>query len=329
MNYSLSNMLGRSKVGGAPVISGTAFPGETLTSTKAKQWYADGNAISGETGTTYVVRLSDIGLAITQTGSNTITIWHPDDIAGVASVRLANSNVLASISPNIAATNGQSVRRWNDLIASYPSDQITSINQPIYRSTGQSGNPSLEFDGVNDILTLSNSTELLAFSNVASGYVIIGCRDTNPTGASSFHVPFSMNLPGISGNCRVAVITKLSASSTFAISATRLTDLITTTGVASNNAYHVHTAEMLFSAGVLNQRLDGTQVSTANFLAASNSSTVSSTAGGIGDSPTFGSQDFPGHICCIILVNQSLSATNRSRLERYAGLFGNLNIPLV
>jgi len=328
MNYSLSNMLGRSN-GGGPVISGTAFPGETLTSTKAKQWYADGNAISGQTGSTYVVRLSDIGVAITQTGANTITIWHPDDIAGVASVRLSNSNVLASITPNIAATNGDSVRRWTDLIASYPSDQITSINRPIYLSTGQSGNPSLEFDGANDILTLSNSTELSTFSNVASGYVIIGCRDTNPTGGSSFHVPFSMNLPGATSNTRVSVATKLSASSTFAIFATSTTNLISTTGVASDNAYHVHTAEMLFSAGVLNQRLDGTQVSTANFLAASNSSAVSSTAGGIGDSPSFNSQDFPGHICCIILVNQSLSASNRSRLERYAGLFGNLNIPLV
>jgi hypothetical protein len=329
MNYSLSNMLGRSKVGNRPVISGTAFPRETLTSTKAKQWYANGNAISGETGNTYVVRLSDIGKAITQIGSNTITIWHPYDIAGVTSVRLANSNVLASISPDIAATNGQSVRRWTDLVASYPSDQITSINQPIYRSTGQSGNPSLEFDGVNDILTLSNSTELSTFSNVASGYAIVGFRDTNPTGGSTFHVPFSMNLPGASANTRIAFVTKFSASSTFAVSATRSTDLITTTGVASNNAYHVHTAEMLFSAGVLNQRLDGTQVSTANFLAASNSSAVSSTASGIGDSATFPSQKFPGHICCIILVNQSLSATNRSRLERYAGLFGNLNIPLV
>jgi hypothetical protein len=329
MNYSLSNILGRSKVGGGPVISGTAFPGETLTSTKTQQWYADGNAISGETGNTYLVRLSDIGVEITQTGSNTITIWHPVNIAGVASVRLANSNVFASISPNIAATNGQSIRRWSDLIASYPSDQITSINQPIYRSTGQSGNPSLEFDGVNDILTLSNSTELSTFSNVASGYVIIGCRDTNPTGGSTYHVPFSMNLPGSASNFRLAVVTKSIASYTFVISVTSSTNLITTTGVASNNAYHVHTAEMLFSTGVLNQRLDGTQVSTANFSAASNSSAVSSTASGIGDSPTFSSQDFPGHICCIILVNQSLSATNRSRLERYAGLFGNLNIPLV
>jgi len=329
MNYSLSNMLGRSKVGGGPVISGTAFPGETLTSTKAKQWYADGNAISGQTGSTYVVSLSDIGKAITQTGSNTLTIWHPDDIAGVASVRLANSNVLASITPDVPAANGNSVRRWSEIISGAQADQSEGTRQPIYRSTGQSGNPSLEFDGANDILTLSDSTELSTFSNVASGYVIIGCRDTNPTGGSSFHVPFSMNLPGASGNSRVAVVTKLSTSSTFVVSATRSTDLISTTGVASDNAYHVHTAEILFSAGVLNQRLDGTQVSTANFLAASNSSAVSSTAGGIGDSPTFNSQDFPGHICCIILVNQSLSATNRSRLERYAGLFGNLNIPLV
>jgi hypothetical protein len=329
MNYSLSNMLGRSSAGVAPVISGTAFPGETLTSTNARQWYADGNFISGETGSTYVVRLSDIGKVITQTGSNALTIWHPADIAGVASVRLANSYVFASITPNINATNGDPVRRWEDLIGSYPSDQSDNTRQPIYRSTGQSGNPSLEFDGANDILTLSNNTELSAFSNVASGYVIIGCRDINPTAGSTFHVPFSMNLPGTTGNTRFSFATKLNVSATFAIFATSTTTLINTTGVASDNAYHVHTAEMLFSAGVLNQRLDGTQVSTANFLAASNSSAVSSTASGIGDSTTFNVQEFPGHICCIILVNQSLSATNRSRLERYAGLFGNLNIPLV
>ena len=50
---------------GPPIVSGTAYPGETLTSTRSLQWYADDIAITGETASTYVVRLSDIGKAIT------------------------------------------------------------------------------------------------------------------------------------------------------------------------------------------------------------------------------------------------------------------------
>jgi hypothetical protein len=50
---------------------------------------------------------------------------------------------------------------------------------------------------------------------------------------------------------------------------------------------------------------------------------------GIGLNTSITIDHFPGHICCVIAANQLLSATDRSRLERFAGLFGGLNIPLV
>ena len=67
----------------APSISGTAKVGQTLTAangtwtgrptpTLTRQWRADGNAISGATGATYVPVEGDIGKAITVrvTGAN-------------------------------------------------------------------------------------------------------------------------------------------------------------------------------------------------------------------------------------------------------------------
>lgn len=327
MNYSLSNMLGRSKVGGAPVISGTAFPGETLTSTKAEQWYADGNAISGETGTTYVVRLSDIGVAITQTGSNTITIWHPNDIAGVARFWSSLSNTYNSVSPDVLATNGQEVRRWTEVINSTQADQTTGVNRPIYRSTGQSGNPSVEFDGSNDHFTLPSSNTVL--NNVSQAYLIVGARDTNPTGLAGTHT-LAYYTTAVSPLPRLGLFSRSSFSANFSAAARRL-DSDPTVGVSSptssNSNYNVLAAHGDYSNGFLRLRVNGSVVASTALAGSGSTSNTTSAVARIGVAA--GSEYFPGHITCFCLVNASVTATELSQIERYIGLFGGLNIPLV
>ena len=314
--------------GGDPVITGTAYPAETLTSTRAGQWYADGVAISGETANTYVVRLGDIGKAITQTGSNTLTIWHPHDIAGVARFWSSLSNIYNTISPDVAATDAQAVRRWNGLISGTQANQATGVNQPLYRATGQSGNPSLQFDGSNDLLSVTGTLE--AFKNKSTGYVIIGCRDTNHTAGASVHVPVDIR-DGSGTRDRIVILTR-DTGNVFVVKSSPVDGVAptVTSTVASNANYNVITAECFWTSGVLNMRINGAQAGTANFpsnVPTSNTNSVSNEIGSIG--VAVATCAFPGHVTCVCFVNALLSSTDRSRLERYIGLFGNLNIPLV
>jgi hypothetical protein len=323
MNYSLSNMLGRSN-GGGPVISGTAFPGETLTSTRTGQWYADSNAISGQTGSTYVVLLSDIGKVITQTGSNALTIWHPDDIAGVVRFWSSLSNVLTSITPDVPAANGDSVRRWSGIISGTQTDQSDGTKQPIYRSTGQSGNPSLEFDGSNDNIG-AGSSDLL--KNAELGYLFVGCRDITPTAGLTNHV--AVTIENGTTSARINIATR-NSSNQFIVASQRIDGGATTSvvGGANNSNYNVHTAECFWASNIFNYRINGSQVGTTNFGGGGNTSNSNSNGVNIGSSRGL-FNFFPGHITVVCVANASLTATERSQLERYIGLFGNLNIPLV
>jgi hypothetical protein len=315
---------------GAPIITGFAYPMETLTASRAGQWAIDGIPIIGQTGSTFVVPLLAYGRTVTCDNSAPVVVWKPWDIAGVVSVRVADRGVLNAVSPDVVATDGQTIRRWNGLVSAQPADQTVGVNQPIFRATGQSGNPSVEFDGINDGLVSTNTNELSAFNNRSTGYMIIGCRDTNPTGGSVTHSPFYYQSGATLA--RALVLTRQTSSSVFRVGARRLdadVAITTTAGVASDTDYHVHTAEMLWSNGVLNQRLDGSQVSTANFPSSGNTSPTNSGSIGIGFNSGATLDYLPGHICCTMVINQLLSATDRSRLERFVGLFGGLNIPLV
>lgn len=323
MNYSLSNILGRSKVVG-PVISGTAFPAETLTSTRAKQWYADGVAISGETTSTYVVRLSDIGKAITQTGSNTVTIWHPNDIAGVALFWSSLSNVFTSVSPDVAATNGQAVRRWSEIISGTQANQATGISQPLYRSTGQSGNPSIEFDGSNDFMSLPSNSAVL--QNKSQAYIIAGVRDTAPSGGASIHTAIYYS-NGTDTNPRLGIYTKV--GSNFTAAARRLdADATATAGSANNSNYNVLAAHGDYSNGFVRLRVNGSVVASTALAGGSGSTSNTVTLNArIGSAAS--SEYLTGHQTCACVINASITATELSQIERYIGLFGGLNIPLV
>jgi hypothetical protein len=326
MNYSLGNMLSRGGVSKKPVISGFAYPEETLTSTRAAQWSIDGVPVSGQTGSTFVVPLLAYGRVVRCGSSDPVTVWKPWDIAGVVSVRVADRGVLNAVSPDVVATNGQTVRRWNGQVSNQPADQTVGVNQPIFRSTGQSGNPSVEFDGINDVLFFTGS-ELNIVRAAHQSYIIVGCRDTNPTGGEVNHLAayFSTNIDV----SRLSLSTRTSLNQ-FAVNARRQDgDVIATAGVANNSDYNVLTAYGDWSNGFARLRVNGVVAASAALPSSGPTSDTASSNAGMG-AGTAGNR-FPGHLCCMISVNLAtpISATNLSRLERFAGLFGGLNIPLV
>jgi hypothetical protein len=331
MQYSLTYRLGGFVGDGiSRTISGFAYPGETLTSTVAGQWFVDDVAVIGETGETYEVNLLDIGKPIRCDNSNALTCWKPQDIAGVAAFWWSRGGVLNSIDPDTLATDGQTVRRWADRTTpAFNANQTIGANQPIYRATGQSGGPSVEFDGSNDSLDISNGSEEI-FRNKQYGYIFAGLRDTNPTGAQSQHSPVFFSTP-TAGTTRLAILTRhTSGTNIIRVIARRLDDNAATSinsSVASDSNYRMITGEALWGVGQLRVRVDGAAAGDTTFPSSGATSNTGSLTSYISNPTT----EFPGHIACVILANPSapLSNTDRSRIERFIGLQGGLNITLV
>jgi hypothetical protein len=308
-----------------PTISGTAFPGETLTSTSAGQWTADGVPISGETGATYVVGLDKIGAVIRCGGSNPLTIWHPNTIPNVIAAFLSNFNVLNSVSPDVPATDGQSVRNWVDVVNGYQYGQTAGVSQPIF----DTDTPRLNFDGSNDQLTQMDDAIRNFSRNVNNAQVYAIVRDTNRAGGTSLHPIIGANT---SSSVALFLLTQSNLSG-WACSGRRVNgETFKSVAAASSDGWHVIGGEHLYSAGTLNLRVDGSQAATTSFTASGASDSTSLAATRIGsDGLVTPLNFFPGDIAGVVFTRGStaLTATQRSQIERYLGLFGGLNIPLV
>jgi len=126
------------------IISGFAYPGETLTSTGTGQWYVDDVPIIGETGDTYVVRLDDIGKPVRQGSSNVLVVWSPLDL-----------------SPALwLSDTGSNTAQWDDLSGNgRHATQAIGANQPAIIAGERNGRQVRRFDGINDGLSSgTNST---------------------------------------------------------------------------------------------------------------------------------------------------------------------------
>jgi len=306
-------------------ISGFAYPGETLTSPGNGQWYVDDVPIIGETGDTFVVRIDDIGKPVRQTNSNALTTWHPNQIAGVAAFFWSRGGVLTSISPDVPASDAESVRRWLDRTQPpFNAEQSVGGNQPTYRATGQSGGPSVEFDGTNDVLIINN---LSALKNVGQAYLLCGLRATNPTGGSASQPIINYSV-GSGASSRLAIFTRRSSNSVFQAIGRRLdaqavsTDAQTT----SDNNYNVLVAHGDYENGFIRLRLNGAEVASTALPSSGNTSNTDSQESTMG---ALGAGYCPAHVTCAMVVNQAISAAGIARLERFIGLHGGLNIPLV
>lgn len=97
-----------------PVISGTAYPSQTLTSTQEKQWLLNGVAVSGQTGSSLVVPYTVIpGDKYSQAGSNEIAVPDYD-----ADAKIDINAALAAASDWGDTANRRAWNKWlySDLI---------------------------------------------------------------------------------------------------------------------------------------------------------------------------------------------------------------------
>jgi hypothetical protein len=330
MQYSLTYRLGGFVGDGiSRTISGFAYPGETLTSTVAGQWFVNNVAVVGETGATYVVNLLDIGKSIRCGSSNALTCWKPQDIAGVAAFWWSRGGVLNAIDPDTMATDGQTVRRWADNTSPpFNANQTVGESQPIYRATGQSGGPSIEFDGSNDTLSVN---KLDVYRAIEQGYLFVGCRDTNRTGGDIGHAVSSDSTGTSTTQGRLGINTRGGSSSVFrGVLRRNDSDTALLLDIASDSNYNVLSVHGNYAGGLGVLRKNGVQQLSQSLPGGSgptsDTNSLTSDIGSIGSG-----NHFPGHITCIIKAAgmSAMSATDLSRIERFIGLQGGLNIPLV
>jgi len=308
-------------------ISGTAFPGETLTSTAAGQWIVDGSPVPGETGDTYVVRLTDIGKPITQDGaSNSLTCWHPADVPQVKTCRVATLGpVLNAVGPDEEAEEGETVRRWVDIVNGWSLDQATGSAQPVRRVAFVEGNDTVQFSSSAHRLSATDGDELDVFRAVGAGGIVVACLDTNITGGATNHVVSSHTVNG-GTNVRFGINTRNQAAALL-----RLTDAQSSaysSTAALSEGWHVIDAVGDFAGGSLTVHVDGVAGTPATFEGAALPDTASAAVhmGATTSANTY----FGGHVACEIKWSGAAppSDAELKRLRRFAGLWVGLDIPL-
>jgi len=324
---SLGLGLGLERSGRRPSrITGFPFPGEVLTAPAAGQWTADGVPISGETGTTYTVRVEDIGAVLRCGNSRAVRVWHPRDEPIARYCRVGFQGVFNSLSPDVPATDGQTVAGWQDIISGSVATQSTGINQPVFRAADR----ALEFDGINDGLILSG-TELEFFRSKSHFGLIVGYHYED-SGTPAYHT--LLYLSGTSPTLYMALfrarynedgvgcsIRKQNGGTTYSLPTTTL---LTGSSVLMGTCNTVAGFMEVVGNG---NAIDSMAVPTGPMP------DVISAAGCIGHIYT-NTQYFPGKIACLIQIasdNAAFSTLSLNRLQQFAGLCAgtNLGLPIV
>jgi hypothetical protein len=189
-------------VGTARVVTGNAYPGETLTSTEAGQWFANDVEIAGQTGATYVVALADIGKVIRCADSNGKTITNSPVIAafvtasgatataGLSAIELylrqQNLSAAARVYPLKSAQNagtGSTGYGFGGLT----SDNMTLVNGPTWGADSMTfALASSQYGSIPDFYDAETITTFIR-ANITTGSsdrVIIGQRQSTPDARS-------------------------------------------------------------------------------------------------------------------------------------------------
>jgi len=322
----ISNIL---TVGGLPTITGLGYPSGTLYSTQTRQWYADGVPVAGETGSTYVVKLNDIGRIVGQGPiSGSKTIWHPRDIPGVCGVYTANSGILNA--SGVPCVDGEAVLTWMDQsYYGYNLFQNVVASRPLAQINEIANYNTVQFDAVNDYFNFPTGA-YNNFRNRSNGYIVAGVSDINRTGGTATHYVAQFTTPSGGTASRIALVTRGGGDNFRAQGKTFDTDAgVSSASVASADGYFVLTNEMIWNSGIMRLRRNGSQPGLdTNLVGTGNTTDTPSSTGnvGVGNATSY----FPGHISTLIFASPTgvWTPAQRSQIERFVGMGIGVDVPL-
>jgi hypothetical protein len=225
--------------------------------------------------------------------------------------------------------NGSTVSQWRDKSGNARHvSQATAANQPTLTAFGLNGKPVVTFDGA-DWLFNANPGALLR--NVPGATVAAVLNYTNFT---SQRIPIAaMNNTGTG----VRLATILLAAGTLSIAARRLDAegamLVSTPPIYTNGTNVIQVGVARYSAGALDQFINGAAGATGSFPSSGNNSDTDSGTLVIGgtstdDGVTLNANQMLGFVGEVVYTNTALSTTDRQKLEGYLawkwGLEANL-----
>jgi hypothetical protein len=215
--------------------------------------------------------------------------------------------------------DGTTVSQWRDISGNNRHvTQAIKANQPTYTPDGLNGKPALSFDGA-DWLFSANPGALIR--NVAGGTV---SAVINYTDFTVQRIPFAA-MSGSGAGVRLA--TGLQVAGTTNIFSRRLDTESTAATVSSLTAYTngtnvIQVGVARYSAGALDQFINGSAAGTGSFPSSGNSSDTDSATLVIGgtstdDGVTLNANQMLGFVGEVLITNTALSTTDRQQLEGY------------
>lgn len=228
------------------------------------------------------------------------------------------------------ATDGQTIPAWDDIISNQRAT-ASSSNIALKEDTDLGG-PSLKFDST-DYYALPSSARAI-YNSKRWGYIFVGAKDSNPYGGDNDHGLVSINRT--STVTKIGLTTRDSTSNVFSARTNPIagfTTAIVNSSDISNSNYNVLTNESLWAAGKLALRINGVEDNFDDSFGGTVSNNTSTTSY-IGATTSTTDGNFNGDITTVILASNigesdEMSEVDRNRLERFVGLLGGLDIPLI
>jgi hypothetical protein len=241
--------------------------------------------------------------------------FDPRTIAGLG-LWLRGDVAYTSISPDVQATNGESVRRWPDLSGSGRHyDQAVSGNKPLFAMTGLNGLPALSYDGLDDFVAAVAGLDL--FRNVSGATNFCVAQATSGTVAATQNLSYVSTATASTTRSTIG----RAATNTYSWGGRRLdadTFSSTTAGTTSASPFCIAGLWDYANARLTPYLNGAAQTPIDPFKTAGNTSDTDSATMSVGANGT-GSSGFTGRIAEVLVWRRVLTTAERAAVHAYLG----------
>lgn len=232
-----------------------------------------------------------------------LNLWYDASVTNAAYMQTSSS---------IAPTNGQAIKSWlSKTGVGRNADQATPNRQPIWRANQQNGLGALQFDGVNDVLTLNPLQSWALSLPGQTTYTVIklaGQADlmsVHATNTSGYKFNLSGNYWAVETGGGVAVSDALNDTSNY-----HYLGMIFDGSQTNANTTTQNNARVKF-------RYDGIQRALTFSANANTSTSASANTLNVGADASGSSNFLNGYIGEMMIWTRTLSATEISQVEAY------------